>query len=327
MRVCVYEVRKDELADLERISRELGLELELRTEVPSMETAGLAEGCEGVTILGMGTIDAQLLAAWRSMGVHCLATRTIGYNHIDLQSAKELGIMVCNSDYAPNGVAEYTVMMILLVLRNYKPALWRGQVNDYSLAGLQGREIRNLTIGVVGTGKIGSAVIRALGGFGCRILAWDKYENEEVREYAEYTDLDTLLGECDVITLHLSLNDGTYHFVSSETLSKMKDGVVLINCARGELMDLTALIDGIESKKIGGLGLDTVEGETGLVHLDHRTDILRNKDIAYLRQFPNVVMTQHMAFYTDAAVSGMVSSALEGLKSMAETGACRTQLV
>ena len=326
MKICIYEARADELKDFEKISKELGLTLSINKDVPSLETAALAEGFEGVSILGMGNIDAALLDKWKDLGVRCISTRTIGYNHIDVEYAKKIGLMVCNSDYPPTGVAEYTIMMMLLVLRNYKAALWRGQVNDYSLAGLQGREITNLTIGVMGCGKIGFSVIKALSGFGGKILAWNRSQSDKVREYAEYVDLDTLLTSCDVITIHLSLNDQTYHIINKDTIAKMKDGVVLINCARGELMCLEDLIEGIETQKIGGLGLDTVEGETGIVHLDRRTDIIKNKNIAYLRQFPNVVMTQHMAFYTDAAVTGMVRSSLEGLRSLAETGEFRTKL-
>ena len=327
MKICVYEVRPDELKDLETIGRELGLQLELHKEVPSLETAAFAQGCEGVSMLGQGTIDAALLDAWKAMGVRCVSTRTVGYNHIDTAHAQKIGLMVCNSDYPPTGVAEYTVMMMLLVLRNYKPALWRGQVNDFSLAGLQGREINDLTIGVIGTGRIGFSVIKALSGFGGRIIAYDPYPSDKVRQYAKYVAMDELLAESDVITLHIHLTPQTRHMINKDVIAKMKDGIVLINCSRGELMDMDALIEGIESRKIGGLGLDTVEGETGLVHLDHKTDILKNKDIAYLKQFPNVVMTPHMAFYTDVAVTGMVRSSLEGIKSMAETGQFRTRLV
>ena len=164
-------------------------------------------------------------------------------------------------------------------------------------------------------------------GFGGRIIAYDPYPSDKVRQYAKYVAMDELLAESDVITLHIHLTPQTRHMINKDVIAKMKDGIVLINCSRGELMDMDALIEGIESRKIGGLGLDTVEGETGLVHLDHKTDILKNKDIAYLKQFPNVVMTPHMAFYTDVAVTGMVRSSLEGIKSMAETGQFRTRLV
>ena len=327
MKICIYEARADELKDFENIGKALGLELELHREIPSLETAGLAAGCDGATMLGQGKIDAPLLDAWKAMGLKAIATRTVGYDHMDIQHAKDIGLMVCNSDYPPTGVAEYTVMMMLLVLRNYKPALWRGQVNDFSLAGLQGREINNLTIGVIGTGRIGFSVIKALSGFGGKLLAYDPYPNDKVRQYAEYVEFDELIARSDVITLHLHLTPQTRHMINRDVIAKMKDGIVLINCSRGELMDMDALIEGIESKKIGGLGLDTVEGETGIIHADHRTDILKNKDYAYLKQFPNVVMTPHMAFYTDVAVTGMVQSSLEGIKSMIETGNFRTRLV
>ena len=327
MKICIYEARADELKDFEVIGKDLGLELEIHREIPSLETAGLAAGCDGVATLGQGKLNAPLLDLWKELGVRAVATRTVGYDHIDVAHAKEIGLMVCNSDYPPTGVAEYTVMMLLLVLRNYKPALWRGQVNDFSLAGLQGREVNNITIGVVGTGRIGFCVIKALSGFGGKIIAYDPYPNDKVRQYAEYVSMDELLEKSDVITFHLHLTPETRHMINRDVIAQMKDGVVLINCSRGELMDMEALIEGIENKKIGGLGLDTVEGETGLVHMDHKTDILKNKDYAYLKQFPNVVMTPHMAFYTDVAVTGMVQSSLEGIKSMIETGSFRTRLV
>ena len=139
MKIMVYEARQDEQAELDRQSRELGVELTVTPEVPTMDNAGLAEGCLGVSILGQGRIDAALLDTWRAMGVEYLSTRTVGYDHIDLAHAKAVGIRVCNASYAPNGVADFTVMLLLMCLRHYKQAMWRGQVNDFSLHGLQGR--------------------------------------------------------------------------------------------------------------------------------------------------------------------------------------------
>lgn len=141
------------------------------TLVPTPENAGLAAGCDGVTILGQGHIDRHLLERYHALGIRFLSTRTIGSNHIDLQAAHELGIQVCSANYPPNGVADFTVMMILMCLRHYKQAMWRGQVNDFSLEGLQGRDMKSLTIGILGTGRIGVQVLRELSGFGCR-LCW-----------------------------------------------------------------------------------------------------------------------------------------------------------
>lgn len=326
MRIMVYEVRRDEQAELDCQAASLGVELKVSEAVPSMENADLAADCEGVSILGQGQIDGALLDVWYALGVRYLSTRTVGYNHIDLAHAKTLGIRVCNASYAPNGVADFSVMMILMCLRHYKQAMWRGQVNDFSLDGLQGRETKDLTIGIIGTGKIGAQVIRNLSGFGCRILAYDLRRNPAVEPLVTYVDFETLLAEADVLSLHMPLLDSNRHIINRETIAKMKDGVVLINCSRGELADIDALVEGIESQKIGALGMDTCEGDEGIIHADHRVDILSNRNWFYLHQFRNVIMTQHMAFYTDAAVASMVKCGIRGIWEMANGAYCETEL-
>lgn len=320
MIIAAYEVRGDEQADFRYWEEKLGLTIRYYTEPLSKENLSTAEGCDAITILGHSHMNQEVLDGMKAMGISFLATRTIGYNHIDLEYAKKIGVRVSNSHYAPNGVAEYTIMLILMSLRHYKQALYRGNVNDYSLQGLQGKELRNLTVGIVGTGKIGYQVIENLQGFGCRILAYDTFQRNDIKEKAKYVNLETLYKECDIISLHTPLLDSTYHMIDKEVLAKMKNGVVLINCARGELMNIPDIIEGVESTKIGALGLDVFEKEDGIYHEDRRTDIISNRDMAYLRQFPNVTMTQHMAFYTDAAVSSMVEGAILSLDSFYRTG-------
>jgi len=326
MRIAAFEVRPDEIRDFHEISEKLGVDVVLHTEVSSLDNVKLVEGFDGVSTLGMCHLNRELLDAWKAAGVRYISTRTIGYNHIDVDYAKKIGIRVCNAAYEPHGVADFTIMMILMSLRNYKQAFWRGKVNDFSLAGLQGREMKDLTIGVMGTGKIGTQVIRELTGFGCRILAYDVRENEAVKEYASYVDLDTLYAESDVITLHMPLLPSTQYIINDESIAKMKDGVVLINCARGGLCNIESLITGIETEKIGALGMDTVEGEEDIIHADHRIDILANRNWFYLHQFRNVIMTQHMAFYTDAAVKSMVECGVAGIWRMAHDQNCPTEL-
>lgn len=326
MKIAVYEARPDELAELHAQAGRLNVRLEITGEVPSLENAGLAAGCLGVSILGQGRIDGALLDAWHGLGVRYLSTRTVGYDHIDLARAAELGLRVCNASYAPNGVADFTVMLMLMCLRQYKQAMWRGQVNDFSLEGLQGREMKDLTVGVVGTGRIGAQVIRNLSGFGCRIIAYDPRKNPAVEGLADYVGFEELLARSDMISLHMPLLDGNRHMINRETIAKMKDGVILINCSRGELADIEALVEGIESRKLGALGMDTSEGEEGIVHGDHRVDILPNRNWFYLHQFRNVIMTQHMAFYTDAAVASMVECGVRGIWEMANGERCGTEL-
>lgn len=320
MRIAMFGLRADEVACLDAIEDNLPCEVVRYTQEPTAagDGASLAAGCDGVSVLGLTPIDEALLGAWAEKGVRFVSTRTIGYDHIDLAAARRHGIRVCNARYAPDGVADFTVMMILLCLRNYKAALWRGQVNDFSLFGLEGRELRSLTVGVMGTGRIGRTVLRDLSGFGCRLVAYDVAENDEASQLAEYLPLEQFYRACDVISLHMPLTDGTRHIIDDESVAQMRDGVVIVNCARGELASLDALIHGIEQGKIGALGLDVVEGEEGIAHMDHRVDILSNQKMAYLRQFPNVVMTQHMAFYTREAVASMVESGITGILDMAE---------
>ncbi len=318
MKILAFEVRDDEKKGLMETAQELGVELELSSEVPCMENVELVNGFEGVSVLGQGDINSELLSAWKKQGVDYVSTRTIGYNHIDVENARKIGIRVCNARYAPNGVADFTVMLMLMCLRNYKQALWRGQVNDFSLWGLQGKEMRSLTVGVMGTGRIGQAVIQNLRGFGCKILAYDPHPKADLMDVAEYVSLEELYRRADIITLHMPLVPATRYIINRESISMMKPGVIIINCARGPLADPDALIEGIESEKIGALGLDVIDGEEGITHVDHRVDIISNQKMAYLRQFRNVVMTQHMAFYTEEAVASMARCGIAGIQDMAE---------
>ena len=326
MKIAAFEVRPDEKTSFARWAKAYNVEVKEYSEIPSLENADLVAGCEGITFLGQGKINRELLAEYKKLGVKCVSTRTIGSDHIDLEAARELGILVCNANYAPDSVADFTIMMMLMCLRQYKQAFWRGYVNDFSLAGLEGRNLSAMTVGVMGTGRIGHRVIQDLQGFGCRILAYDVYQNAEVAKLAEYVDLDTLYKESDIITLHMPLLPSTHHMINQESIAKMKKGVILVNCARGGLTDTEALIDGIESMQIGALGMDTAEGEEGIIHCDRRSDIIANRNWFYLHQFRNVIMTQHMAFYTEQAVDSMVQCGIEGIVKMAEEGTYPTML-
>lgn len=327
MKLTAYEVRKDEEDKMRRYAEKCGVEELVMTELLlTEETLDLAEGASGVTTLGQSVINETICRKLHEMGVKGYSTRSVGYNHVDLEAAKRYGIRVSNASYSPHGVAEYTVMMMLMSLRKYKPALYRINVNDYSLDGLVGGELCQMTVGIIGTGKIGETVIRNLSGFGCRIFAHDIYEKEEVKKYASYQDLDTIYRECDIISLHTPLMDSTYHMINSDSIEKMKKNVILVNCARGELMDIESVIRGVEDEKIGAVALDVFENENGIYHHDRKTDIIKNREMAYLRQFPNVIMTQHMAFYTDAAVESMVKCGILGIYQMITAGTCDTEL-
>lgn len=318
MKVTVYNCREfDEKELFLKYGKEWDIELVLCPDAPNMENIALAEGSECVDII-TSKMTRELLAGLRDKGVRYLTTRTIGYDHIDLEAAKEFGITVANAPYGPNGVADYTVMLILMSVRKMKRIIERTNIQDYSLQGIQGRELKDLTVGVIGTGRIGSTVIRSLSGFGCKIVAYDLYEKDEVKKYAEYVTLEEMWKTADVITLHTPLTENNHHMIDRDTIRRMKDGVIIINTARGGLIDSEALITGIEEGKIGAVGLDVVENEFGLYYYDRKSDVLNNRELAILRGFPNVTVTHHMAFYTDDCVETVVRDSLRGCKLFAE---------
>jgi len=319
MKVTVYNYRSfDEKELFERYGEELGIELVLCPDAPNTENAALAKGSECIDIL-TSKMPEELLKVFADYGVKYVTTRTIGYDHIDVKAAKKFGMTVANAPYGPCGVADYAVMLILMTIRKMKRIMERTNIQDYTLMGIQGRELKDLTVGVIGTGRIGKTVLKNLSGFGCGLLAYDLYESDEVKESGvPYVSLEEMWRKADVITLHAPLTDENYHMINGETIARMKDGVMIVNTARGGLIDSEALIRGIESGKIGGAGLDVVENEFGLYYYDHKSDILNNRELAILRGFPNVTVSHHMAFYTDDCVKTVVRDSLMGCKCFVE---------
>lgn len=317
MRIVAFEVRDDELPEFGRQEGRPGVELDLHRETLCLQTVGACRGADAVLVLGHSLCDAELLAALAGEGVRRLVTRTVGTNHIDLDAARDLGVAVSNVSYAPDSVADFTLMLMLIALRKYKPAVYRQNVNDYSLKGLQGRTLSSLTVGVVGTGAIGRAVIGRLMGFGCKVLASDLRTPEGLPAGVEAVGFDELLGRADVVSLHVPLTEQTRNMVDTDALSRMRDGAVLVNTARGELVDTDAVTRVMESGRLGALAMDVFENEDSIYHRDLTNDIVSNRDMAYLRQFPNSVLTQHLAFYTEQSVCEMVWGAVDAALAMA----------
>lgn len=319
MKVTVYNCREfDEKELFIKYGEEMGIDLVLCPDAPDQENAALAKGSQCINII-TSKMTKELLKVFASYGVSYVTTRTIGYDHIDVPAAKELGITVANAPYGPCGVADYTVMLILMTIRKMKRIIERTNIQDYTLKGIQGKELKDLTVGVIGTGRIGRTVLQNLSGFGCRLLAYDLFENESVRESGvSYVTLEEMWKQADVITLHTPLTDDNYHMINENTIAAMKDGVMIVNTARGALIDSRALIQGIETGKVGGAGLDVVENEFGLYYYDHKSDILMNRELSILRGFPNVTVSHHMAFYTDDCVKTVVRDSLLGCQYFME---------
>ena len=319
MKLFVYAMREfDELKYFEECREKFGITFAYTTAYPNMDNIALAKGCDAVSVI-TNPIGKELLGRLAEMGVKYLATRSIGYEHIDVEEAHRLGIRVCNASYSPNAVANYTIMLMLMACRNIGYILEKSKLQDYSLGGKIGKELSLCTVGVIGTGRIGETLIEHLGGFGCKILAYDLYEKDAVKRYAEYVDLDRLYRESDIITLHIPGMQENYHMLNGSAFRKMKDGVILINAARGMLVDTDALIGALESGKVGFAALDTVEEENGLYYLNREGDIISNRHRAVLASFPNVILSPHMAFYTEQAVSDMVGKTMVRLSEGKES--------
>lgn len=314
MKMFVYGLREfDERVFFDAYASKYGIEFESTAEKPTLENAHLAEGCQAINILTV-PVDRAMIDAYYDLGIRCIMSRTIGIDNIDYIYAREKGMGVLNITYSPATVAEYTVMMILLGLRRLKYMLLRAAVQDFTLTeGTLACELGSLTVGIIGTGRIGECLARELTGFGCRMLACDPYPKDGLAGIVEYTDMDTLLRESDVITLHVPATEENVHMIDGPAFAKIKPGAGLVNCARGSLVDTDALIDALGSDRLGFACLDTIEDEFGIYYCDRRGELLDNPRLAVLNSFPNVITTPHMAFYTREAVSDMVENSIIGI--------------
>lgn len=317
MKVLAFSVRSEERALFEATAKELGISLEITSENPTLDTVGKAKGADAISIITT-PMGADLIAKLKELGVRYISTRTVGFEHIDLEAAKKLGIGVGNVGYSPYSVSEYAVMLMLMCLRHMKVITSRSAAQDYSLPGTTGTELHSKTVGVIGTGRMGRMVISILQGFGCSILANDIYQNPEVAKTVPYVSLDELLQKSDIITLHVPATSDDSHLIGAKEFAMMKDGVVLINTARGSLIDQAALIDAIEHGKVGAAALDVVQREKAIYYNDCKGKVLPDRELAILRSFPNVIITPHMAFHTEQAIAGMVRNSLEACKKAIE---------
>ena len=230
--------------------------------------------------------------------------------HMNKAYAERLGIKIFNISYSPASVADYAIMMMLMLLRNIKPIMQRYLGQDYTMSGIRGRELPNMTVGVIGAGNIGQTVIKHLSGFGCRILYWNRHPKKELEKFAQYCDLQALLAQSDIISLHIASNNETYHFMNSDKINSMKEGALLINTARGSIIDSTALIKALESGHIAGAGLDVIDGDRNIYYRDHKNQMIIHHEMAILNSMPNVLMLPHAAYFTDQALEDMVHNSL-----------------
>ncbi len=277
----------------------------------SVTTAGLASGYDAVCVFVASNVNAEVIKILSKCKVKLILLRCAGYNNVNLKTAEKYGITVMRVPaYSPEAVAEHAVALALAVNRKIHKAYIKVRENNFSLVGLTGRNFHSKTAGIIGTGKIGTATCKILKGFGMKILAVDDNKNKEL-DFVTYTDLDTLLKESDLISLHCPLTTETYHLIDKVNIEKMKDGVLLVNTSRGALINTNDLIDGIRDRKFVGVGLDVYEEEDNNVFENREDDILESSITARLLSFPNVIVTSHQGFLTGEALSSIAITTLE----------------
>ena len=304
--ITIYGCGQDEGVLFRELAPRFGVLPTITEAAVSEENADLAAGNRCISVGHKTQITNDTLLALSRIGVEYISTRSIGFNHIDVAYAQTLGISVGNVHYSPDSVADYTLMLMLMAVRHAKSMIRCTDTHDYRLGEVRGRELRDLTVGVVGTGRIGSAVIDRLRGFGCRVLAVDRRRQAT----ADYVALDELLRQSDIVSLHTPLTVETRHLLNSQRLEMMKDGAFIINTGRGSLIDTEALIPALESGRLGGAALDVLEGEEGIFYTDRRNKPIESKALLRLQEMPNVLISPHMAYYTDHAISDTVENSL-----------------
>lgn len=305
--ITIYACEPDEAALFRTLAPDYGLALTL-TSLPVRLTDTAVTPAPDHRCISVGhksNVSAAMLRAFRRAGVEHISSRSIGLDHIDLAVADELGIAVENTSYEPDGVADFTLMLMLMALRGAKRLLDDVSRSDFRLGTARDRDLCDLTVGVVGTGRIGSAVITRLRGFGCRIVAHDPH-----RPAPGGVSLEELLRTSDIVTLHAPLTPRTRHLLGNDELASMKPGALLINTARGGIVDTAALIDALERGHLGGVALDVLEEEGGHFYVDRTTSRADHPFLSRLQKLPHAIVTPHTAYYTERALRDTVAQTL-----------------
>ncbi|MGP4012502.1 D-isomer specific 2-hydroxyacid dehydrogenase family protein [Streptomyces sp. 4N124] len=309
-RITMYGCGPDEAVLFRELAPGLGVQPAITDAPVSEANTELAVGSRCISVGHKTPITHATLRALGRAGVGYVSTRSIGCNHIDVEYADSIGIFVENVSYSPDSVADYTLMLMLMAVRDAKSTIRRTDMHDYRLSDARGKELRDLTVGVIGTGRIGAAVIDRLLGFGCRILAHDNRPVDRPGAAVELIPLDELLRRSDLVTLHVPLTARTHHLLNRQRLAQLKNGALIVNTARGALIDTEALVQQLESGRLSGAALDVVEGEEGTFYADCRDKPIENKGLLRLQELPNALISPHTAYYTDHALRDTVENSL-----------------
>ena len=315
MRVTVFSTQNHDRRFLDPAFRDAGHDPVLLEHRLTPDTAALAAGSDAVCVFVNDDAGTDTLGQLAASGVGLVLLRCAGFNNVDLDAANAHGIAVARVPaYSPEAVAEHTLALILALNRRIHRAWLRVREGNFALHGLLGFNLHGKTVGVVGTGRIGSAVTRILNGFGCRVLAHDP---EPAAVDAEYVELDELFQRSAMVTLHCPLTPDTHHLIDDHAIARMPEGVMLVNTSRGATVDTRAVIAGLKSGRVGALGLDVYEQEGDLFFRDLSDEVIRDDTFQRLLTFPNVLVTGHQGFFTREALESIAAITRHNLDQFA----------
>lgn len=322
MKVVVFSAKPYDRVFLTEAARGTGHELVFVDAALTADSAVLADAAQAVCVFVNDHGDAAVLEKLAGMGVRLIALRCAGFNNIDLQAARRLGLTVARVPaYSPHAVAEHTLALILALNRNIHRAFNRVREGNFALDGLLGFDLHGKVAGIVGTGQIGAITAGILQGFGCTVIAHDVNENPDcVARGIAYVSREELFERSDVISLHCPLTPQTHHMIDSDAIRRMKRGVMIVNTSRGAVIDTRAVLAGLKAGIIGRLALDVYEEEGDLFFEDLSNNIIGDDVFARLLTFPNVLITGHQAFFTKEALGNIAETTLANIDAFAGTG-------
>ena len=329
MKVAVFSSKDYDRQSLEASNTNYHHQLSFFNPPLDKDTTILATDFPAVCVFVNDKLDGDVLTSLAQQGTRLIALRCAGFDNVDLNRAAELGLTVVRVPaYSPYAVAEHTVGLMLTLNRQLHRSYFRVREGNFSLQGLLGFDMHGRTVGIVGTGKIGTVVAQILKGMGCNLLAYDLYPNQECRDLGvRYVELPELLTSSDIVTLHCPLTPENYHLINSSTLETMKPGVMIVNTSRGALIDAKAVIKGLKSKKIGYLAMDVYEQESDLFFEDLSNEIIQDDVFERLLTFPNVIITGHQAFFTEDALGNIADTTLSSITQFEQGIPCTHQIV
>ena len=291
------------------------------------ETAPLTKGFDAVCVFVHDKVDKKTLKILKENGIKLIALRCAGFNNVDLENKGDIHV-VRVPQYSPYAVSEHAVALLLNITRKLYKSYQRTRKYNFTLDGLLGFDIHGKTVGVIGTGKIGKVFIKIMNGFGANVIAYDVYPDEKASQELgfKYVDLDELYAKSDIISLHCPLTPETEKIINSQSIKKMKKGVILINCSRGKLIDTKSLIKEMETGKIGGVGLDVYEDEDEFFLRDMSNSYKRDNNLSILLSMPNLIITSHQAFFTSEALNKIASDTCKNIQQIFNDEECENEL-